>query len=221
MGLIVGLSGVDGSGKTATAEKVVDKLQKQGLRVIYHHELDYILLKPVFKLVSRILGSRRAENAKSRSLRNMEQSKPLFAGIYYFLVWADNLISYLYFKLKRGIIVHDRWPYDIPAIFPHRQYKNRFIEKLLLSFPRPDILILLTVPPEVALLRKRKDPLDWHQSLEFYESIGERISVIARKLKYDAVIDSNRPIDDVVDDILAVIANSKKLEINTLEHDKS
>ena len=205
MGLIVGLSGVDGSGKTTIARRAVDRLQHQGHRVTYHHELDYILLKPIFRLASRLMGSRRAESAKTRSLRNMEQSKPLYAGLYYFLVWVDNLISYLYFKLKKGIIIHDRWPYDIPAIFPYRQYHNRFIEKLLLSFPRPDILILLNVPPEVAMLRKREDPLDWHQNLEFYESIEVRISAIAQRLKYDAIIDSNRPIDQVVDDVLAVI----------------
>jgi len=205
MGLIVGLSGVDGSGKTATAQQVVDMLKKQGHKVTYHHELDFILLKPIFRLVSKLVGSRRAENAKARSLRNIEQSKSLYASLYYFLVWADSLVSYLYFKLKRGIIVHDRWLYDIPAIFPYRHYKNRFIEKLLLGFPRPDILILLNVPPEVALIRKREDPLDWHQSLEFYESIGARISAIARELKYEAVIDSNRPIDNVAGDVLAVI----------------
>ena len=210
MGFIVGLSGVDGTGKTTVAKRVVDRLQSQGHKVTYHHELDFILLKPLFRLATRLAGGRRAESAKACVLASAEQSKPMYSGIYYFLVWLDNLISYLYFKVKKGIIIHDRWPYDIPAIFGWRHYKNRLIEKLLLSFPRPDILILLTVPPEVALLRKKDDPLDWHQSLEFYESIGERISEIARKLKYDGFIDASRPVDEVVDDVLAVITNPKK-----------
>lgn len=220
MGLIVGLSGMDGSGKTTVAKLVVGRLQSQGLKVTYHHELDFLLLKPIFRLITKLVGSKRAENAKERSLRNMEQSKPLYAGIYYFLVWLDNLIYYLYFKLKRGIIVHDRWPYDIPAIFDYRHYKNRFIEKLLLGFPRPDTLILLTVPPEVALLRKRDDPSDWHQSIEFYRVLGPRMSEIARKLKYDAIIDSNRPIDEVVDDVLTVITNLKKARFSIVGQDK-
>ena len=210
MGLIVGLSGVDGTGKTTVARRVVDRLENQGLKVTYHHELDFILLKPIFRLVIRLAGGRGAESAKVRILTSAEQGKPLYSGIYYLLVWLDNLVSYLYFKFKRGIIVHDRWPYDIPAIFGWRHYNNRFVEKLLLGFPRPDILILLTVPPEVALLRKKDDPLDWHQSLEFYKSIGERISQIAHKKKYDGFIDTNRPIDEVVDDVLAVITNPKK-----------
>jgi len=205
MGLIVGLSGVDGSGKTTVAKLVVDMLQKQGRKVTYHHELDFILLKPIFRLVSKLVGSKKIERAKEHSLRNMNQSKPLYTGIYYFLVWLDNLITYLYFKFKRGIIIHDRWPYDIPAVFGYRHYKNRFIEKLLLSFPRPDILILLTVPPEVAHLRKRDDPSDWHQNIEFYRVRGLRISAIARKLKYDATINANRPVGDIVDDVLAVM----------------
>ena len=100
--------------------------------------------------------------------------------------------------------MHDRWPCDVPAVFDYRHYKNRFIEKLLLSFPRPDILILLTVPPEVAHLRKRDDPLDWHKNVEYFRVMGLRISEIARKLKYDGFIDSNRPIDEVVDDVLTV-----------------
>jgi thymidylate kinase len=215
MGLIIGLSGVDGSGKTTAAKYVVDRLKKQGFKVIYHHELDYILLKPIFRLTTKLMGSKRAESAKTHSLRNMEKSKPFYSGLYYFLVLVDNLISYLYFKFKRGIIVHDRWPYDIPAIFPYRHYKNRFIEKLLLNFPRPDILILLKIPPEIALLRKNEDPSEWHQSLDFYESIGARISAIACQLKYDAVINSNRPIDEVAGDILTVIISLSKLQIST------
>ena len=43
MGRIVGLSGVDGSGKTTVAQLVVDRLQKQGRKVIYHHELDHLV----------------------------------------------------------------------------------------------------------------------------------------------------------------------------------
>jgi len=209
MGLIVGLSGVDGSGKTTVARHVVDRLQCQGLRVTYHHELDFILLKPIFRLVSKLVGNKRAENVKEHALLGAEHSKPIYADVYYFLVWLDNLIAYLYLKLKRGIIVHDRWPYDIPAIFGYRHYKNRLVEKLLLSFPRPDVLILLTVPPEVAHLRKREDPLDWHQSIEFYRVIGLRISAIARKLKYDGFIDSNRPVDEVVDDVLTVTRRNR------------
>ena len=205
MGRIVGLSGVDGSGKTTVAQLVVDRLQKQGRKVIYHHELDFILLKPMFRLVGRLVGSKKVERAKEHSLRKMDQSKRLYTGIYYFFVWLDNFITYLYFKVKRGIIVHDRWPYDIPAIFDYRHYKNRFIEKLFLSFPRPDVLILLTVSPEVAYLRKRDDPSEWHQTVEFYQSRGLRIAEIARRLKYDTIIDSDKPIGEVADDVLAAM----------------
>ena len=212
MGLIIAFSGVDGSGKTTIAKRVVDRLQSQGFRVTYHHELDFILLKPIFRLAAKLVG-KRVENAKARVLLSAEQSRPLYSGMYYFLIWLDNLISYLHLKLKRGIIVHDRWPCDIPSVFSYRHYKNRFIEKLLLGFPRPDILILLTVPPEVAHLRKRDDPLDWHQNVEYFRVMGLRISEIARKLKYDGFIDSNRPVDQVVDDVLAVITNSKKMEV--------
>ncbi|MFC1941893.1 hypothetical protein ACFLWU_01585 [Chloroflexota bacterium] len=204
MGFIIAFSGVDGSGKTTVAKRVVERVQSQECSVTYHHELDFILLKPIYKLATMLAG-KKAEHAKARVLASSEQSKPLYSGMYYFLIWLDNIISYFFLKLKRGIIVHDRWPCDVPAVFAYRKYKNRFIEKLLLSFPRPDILILLTVPPEVAHLRKRDDPLDWHKEIEYFQIMVLRISEIARKLKYDVFIDSSRPVDEVVDDVVAII----------------
>ena len=64
MGFIIAFSGVDGSGKTTIAKRLVSRLQSQGLKVTYHHELDFILLKPIFRLATRLTG-KRAENASN------------------------------------------------------------------------------------------------------------------------------------------------------------
>ncbi|MBI2847822.1 MAG: thymidylate kinase [Chloroflexi bacterium] len=206
MGFIVGLSGIDGSGKTTVAMMVVEKLRQRGEKVTYHHELDFMLLVPMFRFFSRLVGGRQAENVKDNFLSGSNQSRRIYADLYYFIVWLDNLIGYAYFKLKRGVIIHDRWPYDILAIFEWRQYRNRLIEKLLGSFPRPDALLLLTVPAEVAMERKKSDPHEWHQTLDFYQTIERRISDMARKFRYDGVIDATAPPEEVAGRILALVA---------------
>ena len=210
MGFIVGLSGIDGSGKTTVANLLVDNLKSRGVKVSYHHELDFFVLKPMFKLFAKIIGHGRAENAKAHTLQNVNGSTPVYADMYYFLVWIDGLIAYSYFKLRRGFTIHDRWLYDIPAFFRLRQYSNKFIEHLMLNcFPRPDALILLTVPPEVARSRKQNDPGHTEHGIEFYRDLSEHVMAIAMTKKYDRVIDASQPAEDIAGDILEVILSEQ------------
>ena len=139
MGLIVGLSGVDGSGKTTVARSVTEKLQSLGQKATYHHEIDFVMLKLMFSLMTKLAGKRVAENIKGHLITGAENDQALVSDIYYILVWLDNLFAYLYFKLKRGIIVHDRWLYDFTTFFDHKCYRNRLVKRLFISFPRPDV----------------------------------------------------------------------------------
>lgn len=208
MGFIVGLLGVDGCGKTTTGRLVAKRLRFSGYEATYHHEIDFFLLKPSFRLFAKLLRSDIAENIKENVLMDVDQSRRPYSDIYYILVWLDSFIAYLYFKLSEKIIIHDRWLYDFTTFFEHKNYKNRFVITLFTIFPRPDLLILLTVPPEVALLRKKDDIAHVNHDLKYYKNMGLKALRNAKRWNCDSIIDANKPVDEVADDILAILTKS-------------
>jgi thymidylate kinase len=111
----------------------------------------------------------------------------------------------VYFKLKRGIIIHDRWLSDLSVTFDYKHYENRLVKKLFTIFLRPDIFILLTVPDEIAYLRKRDDAGHVQHDVQYYRVIASRVLENARRWHCNGIIDANRAVEEVADDVLAVI----------------
>lgn len=208
MGFIVGLSGIDGSGKTTIATCVVDILKSQGYKATYHHELNLVVFGPLFRFFRRIFKGK-ADEAKEQVILGTWKGRTLYSHMYYLIVCLDTYIAYMIFKLRRGITVCDRWTYDIPPTFSYRNYRSRIIEKLLLSTPRPDVMILLKVPSDVACLRKIDDEALAYTKydVQYYETLGRKIDQIARELEYDAIVDSNRSIDLVFNDVMHSITS--------------
>lgn len=210
MGLIVGFSGVDGSGKTTTAKRVAEKLKALGYNVTYHHEIDFIVLKPLFNFFSRFVGSGRAESSKEKIISKTERGIAIYSDVYYIVILIDSLISFVYFKLKRGIVLHDRWVYDFNTFFDHKNYHNRLIRWLFTVFPRADVMILLTVPPEVAQERKKNEEAHEHHDLSYYKTMCDQMLELAKKFKYDCIIESNRPTEEIADEIIEKIKKYTK-----------
>lgn len=203
MGLIIALSGVDGSGKTTTAKLLMERMEDRGFNVAYHHELDFILLKPVFKLSTALVKSR-AENFRKHVVQHVEQHNIAYTILYYLLVWLDNLICHLFYKLNESITIFDRCIYDFVTAFKYLGFENKFMEKLFFYFPRPDIIILLDAPPKITYLRKKSSHT---YTLEYYRKQREAFLDLAHQLKFAAIIDTNRSCDEIVDEIMDMISS--------------
>ncbi|RLB04100.1 MAG: hypothetical protein DRG83_05535, partial [Deltaproteobacteria bacterium] len=63
--MIITLSGTDGTGKTTVAKALADLLKIAGLKVLYRHEYDYVILKYAFRLI----GSRRLDAIRKKVFR--------------------------------------------------------------------------------------------------------------------------------------------------------
>ena len=205
MAQIVGLCGIDGSGKTTVARLVTQELRNQGIRARYHHELDFAFGQLIVKLTALLMGGRRSDDMKDRLLVSKDQNRPIISALYHLLVWFDSLLAFVWFKLTPGIVVHDRWPYDFILQFKHRGYENRFIWNLFARFPRPDTLLLLKVPADVAFERKRTDPGHLNDGPEFFEHLADWMEEIAERYSYDATLDATATPEVVVREILDVI----------------
>jgi len=207
MALIIGLSGIDGSGKTTAAVALEQKLRKSGRKVLYHHEIDFILLKPIFKIFMKMIGKNKANDLKENLLNKTENGVAFYSDIYYIAVWFDNLIAYIYFKLRRGIVIHDRWIYDFSSFFDHKYYYNKYVTNLYMNFPRPDLLILLTVPPEIAIVRKENDAAHIDHDIDYYRGMERKLFENADKWKWDNIISSNQAIENIVNEIATSLDN--------------
>ena len=60
MAYVIGLCGIDGSGKTTVAKRLVEELRARGIKAHYRHELDFPLLRFMLKLTGLALGGKRA-----------------------------------------------------------------------------------------------------------------------------------------------------------------
>jgi thymidylate kinase len=147
------------------------------------------------------MGRSRAEHAKSQLLTQKEDNRRGLSFLYHFLIVVDDLLTYVHLRLNRGVVIHDRWPYDMHLQFRSRNYDNRLIAWMFSHFPRPNKLILLRVSARTAYERKRTDPGHVNDGPEYFEALAGWMAEIESRFRYDAVVNAELPLEQVVDEI--------------------
>ena len=148
--IVVCFSGIDGTGKTTHATKLVKRFKDMGVpcqyaRCIFEPKVSY----PFMALVYLIKGYRRKDYYKSRILRK----------IWNYIIILDFL--YIYFtKVKIPLLIGksvicDRYVYDWIAALKYDGLYNERASKILLKIiPKPDLVFILDIPEEVSNVRK-------------------------------------------------------------------
>lgn len=206
MGKIIAFSGVDGSGKTTAAKLLVKRLRSYGVKAIYRHEFDYFLLGWIKEVIIKSIGDQKRNSLSDYIDVHLEKGTPL-QKIIYFLGWIDHFVSQLYFRLKKGVIVHDRWHYDHIAHIEYKPRKNAFLKKLYSISPRADVIILLDVSPQVSYQRRKNDSNHprWARDLRHYEAQTSLMLNIAKAFNYDKLVNSSKPPHEVVSDVICFL----------------
>ena len=205
MGIIVSLSGVDGSGKTTIAKLVIERLMNCGVNAKYHHELDFILLRAFIGISKNFIGSGKSNNVREKTITMIDEGEYNWRYFYYLFILFHSLLTYAYYKIGKGMIVYDRWIYELTTIFDHKQIDNMVLRKLYLGFPRPDIMILLTAPPRLARFRKRDDPGHATHGLDYYVTMQERMRKLAIHVNCDAILSTDRSKEVIVEEVFNLI----------------
>lgn len=198
--MIIALIGNDGSGKTTISKELARLFSDIGFKVHYKHEYDYAILKFLFKAG----GKQRIEKARQEMLVDKKKSKKF--RIWPFLVWFDTFLQHVYYSLfkRNSIIILDRYPYDHYISFGYLDALTKFSEWLYLHFPKPDLVVLLWVEPEIAYERKKATHT---YQVSFYEMQTGKYLELAKILGINA-INTNCTLDSTIGKILDLTVTS-------------
>jgi len=206
-GIQVALLGPDGSGKTTIAEKVFEILKKpyySDKKCIIHWRPG--LLPQLNELYYKIFQ----KNEKRQNFQFTQNAKPsnfilsLLKLIYYTL---DFILGYFLIvkpKLYRGmLVIFDRYYYNF-IVDPLRSRINlpAFIIKLFMRFIlKPDVVICLDNKPEIIFGRKQELTInEIDRQIKAYREL-------TTNLGNGYIINGNRPIDEIVSEVINIILN--------------
>jgi thymidylate kinase len=166
-GLLVALSGIDGSGKSSQARSLADSLTALGVDVevvwndLLGNRMLHALAAPPKALLRRAgrgsEGIARYEDTPPRSdataasaLRGIWSTVETFANSLEQRVLANGPV------VRGRVVVFDRSPLDLAVRMEVLYRSNVQMQRRLvrLAAPRPDLAFLLDIPPEVSLGRK-------------------------------------------------------------------
>lgn len=162
-GVLVALSGIDGSGNTTVARRVVERLREAGLDAVYvwgHRQAlhwrgadPYVPLAVQFESLWRRIGRSREDLARHPLAKLLHDACVTIDFLY--VCWRVSEV-----RRPNRIVVLDRYLADTVAYLRSWGEFKVTLEGLLLgACPPPDVGVLLEVPPEEALRRKKEWPL--------------------------------------------------------------
>lgn len=105
------------------------------------------------------------------------------------------------YKMKKKLVIFDRYYYDYYADMKRYQYSisKRWVDIFRFMIPEPDIVFILDAPNLV--IRNRKEEL----TIEEIEQQREDFKNASKKIKNSIIIDTNKDINRVIKEITEII----------------
>lgn len=194
-GIFICFTGIDGSGKSTQAKKLVKNLSRDGVKSKYvYARLVPIIFKPLL-IVSNLFFLRDKNINKDyenrlHTKKNILKKHIFLSKIFYTIMLFDYYLQLLY-KIKLPLLLNknvvcDRYIYDtiITDIAVDIEYSEdrifNLIERCLSILPAPDIVFLIDLPEEVAYKRK-SDILSieyLRDRRKYYLSVADKFNMI-------------------------------------------
>lgn len=208
------MTGIDGTGKSTLARATVAELRRQGIPARYVYGRTWPLVSRALMAAGRALRLRGRDqwhdyDGYTTEKKRVMRSRPL-ALAYTASILGDSLVQ-VWLKLlphrwNDAVVIADRYVYDtvISDLAVHLSYStrqaDRLIARCLRVVPRPDLTLLIDVPPEIAFSRKDDVPhVDYlRERREWYLRLASRPEVVR--------VDGLAAPDDLVARALAELA---------------
>jgi len=213
----VALIGADGAGKTTVARRIANASDAPGIKYLYmgtNPEASNVAL-PTTRLVHwlrRGRGTAQEMGGPPDPTRRSPRPRSTWKRALRFLKTAPGLVNRIseecyrqlvaWYLQRRGFVVlfdrhffpdyyaHDVGSADIPL---DRRLHGWFLSRL---YPRPDLIVLLDAPSEVLFARKGEGTVELleRRRLEYF--------TLRDQVEHFFVIDADRPIEDVAEDVV-------------------
>ncbi|MCP8304162.1 MAG: dTMP kinase [archaeon] len=188
-GLLVAIEGIDGAGKTTHAELLRDALQKDGYSVTLLHEpTEGEWGKKIAELAMKGLDSIRPETEFELFCKDRREDV------------ENNIKPALE---RKDIVIMDRYYLSNVAYQGARGLDPDFIEKENMFAPTPDLVVILDLPPETALLRikDRASRLSLFEKEQYLIKVREIFKQRFSERPYVKIIDGEQPLHVVSEKI--------------------
>ena len=202
-GLFLAFEGIDGSGKSVQAGKISAELNRRGINCI-------LTAEPT----DGLLGNRiKSEVSLSGAILNNMTLQILFTADR-----SDHVHKTILPYLQRGfVVITDRYYWSTAAYGYAFGLDVDWLLKMNSIFPKPDITFWFDVDPSIAESRRQQRLIKQKIKVKRLEanSVQKRVhlgyGMLASKYGKDGwyVIDAKKSIDDIFEEIMAVI--EKKL----------
>gem|GEM_PF-615991 len=199
--VIVCLAGIDGSGKTSHAIKIVKRFKSMGIPCQYVWcnwvpKISY----PIMGLIYLIRGYRRKDYHKSKILKR----------VWNYIVILDFLWIY-FFKVRIPLlmgknVICDRYVYDAIADLMYDGLYNEKATRILLKFtPKPDLVFILDLPEDISYSRKNDtrnavNIKDSDEPIEYLKIHRENYLKIAESLNIP-ILDATKKFEELHEEI--------------------
>lgn len=198
-GLCLVLCGPDGCGKTSVGVELQQRLAGN----VFDHEVAYLHWKP--RLMTAKANAANPFGIPCADPHGKPPRHPVM-NVLYFLAhsleippaWLLRVRSRLF---RNMLVMIDRYYYDF--MVDSKRYRMNVSEKwawfMYRFMPKPDLVFCLTAPTAVIQARK--------QEVSAEETERQRVAYekVVRRLPYGHIIDTNRPLDEVVDDVESIV----------------
>jgi len=194
-GKFIVFEGLDGAGKTIQAAMLKQWLRQKGLKCITTKE-------PTENITGNLL----------KVTLYLEKLSPVTDALLFAADRAEHLDKEIKKAIREGnIVISERYMYANLAYQPAQGVDEEFVEKINEFAIKPDLVILLDVPADIALKRKWNVlyylPSKFEKSIDFNEKVRRNYLQLAKKHKMK-IIDASKSQDEIFEEVKIVVTKA-------------